>query len=355
MKVSIITICLNSEKYIEQTIQSVLTQTYKDIEYIIIDGMSTDSTLDIIEKYKPLFKERLKVISEKDSGIYNAMNKGIKYSTGEVIGIINSDDWYEEDAVENVVEMYDSKDESIIYGTMVNRINNEISRIGIANYKELHNCMIGHPTVFVPRSIYDKFGFFDENFRIAADYELMLKFYSNKVNFKFVNKVIANFREGGISTTNIELCKKETLNIRKIYGYKNELFSIDPRINSEIKYLWDNLFINLEKNNSKKVYIYGSGVHTKELLNYMPTKIKEKVKGIIDRKVDKDTKLFEGYNKFEIEQIEDKADTIIISSFDYEYDIYNRIKYLKDKINIVRIYGANSIQEVNEIIKNRII
>jgi len=195
MKVSIITVCLNSEKYIEDTIKSVLKQTYDDIEYIIVDGMSTDNTLNIIEKYRSLFKGRLTVISEKDTGIYNAMNKGIEKANGEIIGIINSDDWYEVDAVANIMEIYNKNKESVIYGAMVNRKENIITKIEIGSYKELPNCMISHPTVFVPQNLYLKFGLFDEQFRIAADYDFMLKLFSNKVNFKFVNKVIANFRD----------------------------------------------------------------------------------------------------------------------------------------------------------------
>lgn len=355
MKVSIITVCLNSEKYIEDTIKSVLGQTYKDIEYIIVDGMSTDNTLNIIEKYKSLFGEKLNVISEKDCGIYNAMNKGINRATGELIGIINSDDWYEADAVQNVVKNYNYNNESVIYGAMVNRIGNEISGVDISSYKELYNCMFGHPTAFVPKSIYDKFGFFDESYRISADYDFMLKLFTNKVNFRFINKVIANFRQGGISTTNLEQCKTETLDIKKKYGYKRELLSIDPYVNSQTKFLWDKLIINLEKYKLKKIYIYGCGVHTKKLLSYFPINIKKRINGIIDRRVEDERDLFEGYKKFEIEKVEEIADVIVISSLDYEYEIYNRIKYLKNKVSIIRIYSADSVLELNEIIRERII
>ena len=122
-----------------------------------------------------------------------------------------------------------------------------------------------------------------------------------------------------------------------------------------MKFLWDQLLNNLQKNNWNKVYIYGSGMHTKKLLSYMPTNIKDKIKGIIDRQVDKENNLFEGYTKFTIEEVQGIADTIIISSIEYEYEIYNRIKYLNNKINIIRIYGADTIQEVNKIINNRVI
>ncbi|GKX65532.1 glycosyltransferase family 2 protein [Inconstantimicrobium mannanitabidum] len=353
MKVSIITVCLNSEKYIEQTIQSVLNQIYKDIEYIIIDGMSTDNTLNIVEKYKPLFNGRLTVVSEKDSGIYNAMNKGIKRATGELIGIINSDDWYELDAVENVVNNYNNE-ECVLYGGMVNRKDNEITKIDMSSYKELSNCMFGHPTAFVPKSIYNKFGLYDESYRIAADYDFMLRLFDNNVQFKFINKVIANFREGGLSTTSIEKCKNETLAVKEKHGHNPIPFSINTEVNSQVKFLWDKLINTIRKNNWNKIFIYGCGMHTKKLLRYIPSDIKDKIMGIIDREVDKKNKVFEGYNKLTIEEAQNYADSIIISSFDYEYEIYNRINYLNDKVNIIRIYGADTVQEVNQILNDRI-
>lgn len=107
-KVSIITACYNSEKTIERTLKSVLAQTYSNYEYIIIDGMSTDDTLKIIDAYRNAFGSKLKVVSERDSGIYNAMNKGIKMASGELVGIINSDDWYEPDALQTIVYSFNA-------------------------------------------------------------------------------------------------------------------------------------------------------------------------------------------------------------------------------------------------------
>ena len=114
--VSIITVCWNSEKYIRDTIESVLNQTYKNIQYIIIDGKSTDKTLSIIDEYKERFGDRLTLVSEKDSGIYNAMNKGLALVKGELVGIINSDDYYELDAVEKMVEQYKLHGSGVYYG-----------------------------------------------------------------------------------------------------------------------------------------------------------------------------------------------------------------------------------------------
>ena len=106
MKISIITVCLNSEKTIERTLKSVLAQSYKDYEYIIVDGASKDSTIDIVRKYEPLFEGRMKLKSEPDKGIYNAMNKGVHRSEGNIIAIVNSDDWLEKDALETIYDCY---------------------------------------------------------------------------------------------------------------------------------------------------------------------------------------------------------------------------------------------------------
>lgn len=115
-KFSIITVCFNSEETIERTIISVLSQSYQNFEYIIVDGASTDGTLGIVEKYVEKYPDKIKLISEKDDGIYDAMNKGIRVASGDLIGIVNSDDYYETDALENISETYDGEKYEIVYG-----------------------------------------------------------------------------------------------------------------------------------------------------------------------------------------------------------------------------------------------
>lgn len=200
IKVSIITVCRNSEATIRNTLESVLNQTYSNIEYIIIDGKSTDTTLDIIQEYEPLFQGRMRCISEKDRGIYNAMNKGIKMAKGQLIGIINSDDFYELDAVELAVRNMDSSQCQVIYGYM-QILDKEVKRrIVKDNHRNLKNEMIPHPTCFVTRKTYQKYGLFLEWFKVAADYELMLRLYSKEeVVFIQVKRVLSSFRLGGAS------------------------------------------------------------------------------------------------------------------------------------------------------------
>lgn len=204
-KVSIITVSYNSGITIEKTLKSVLKQTYKNIEYFIIDGLSCDNTVSIVNKYVPLFQGRIKVISEPDSGIYEAMNKGIALSTGDVVGIINSNDFYEEDAVENIMKNYcDDIKYQVIYG-MQRTLECGLERdILFYNHRFLNKQMITHSTCFVTRKIYEDFGHYRTDYKSASDYEFMLRIKNNpEVHFKPVYKVISNFSTGGISSTYI--------------------------------------------------------------------------------------------------------------------------------------------------------
>jgi len=210
MKISIITVCYNSEKYIQSAIESVINQDYKDIEYIIIDGNSTDGTIEIIKKYKNKIH---KFISEPDKGIYDAMNKGIKLATGEVIGFLNSDDLYQNNSViSNIVEGFVNKDCSIIYGDLfyvkpgnpqiIIRSWNSKSFVRGSFKKGWHP---PHPTFYVKREIYEKYGVFNLNYRLAADFELMLRFLENyHVKSYYLNQPLVRMRLGGATNKNLK-------------------------------------------------------------------------------------------------------------------------------------------------------
>lgn len=201
IKVSIITPCYNSKKTIRRTIESVLNQTYSNIEYIIIDGGSTDGTVEIIREYMERFHGRLKYVSEKDTGIYNAMNKGLRMTTGDIVGIINSDDFYELEAVEKVVGHMTDDLYQVIYGYCNHIRRSRIVRVIKENHTELDEKMIPHPTCFVTRKTYCQYGMFIEWMKIAADYELMLRLSKKKdVHFTQIQEILADFCEGGIST-----------------------------------------------------------------------------------------------------------------------------------------------------------
>jgi len=205
MKVSIITVCFNSVETIEDTIKSVLTQDCKDIEYIVVDGGSTDGTLEILAKYQSKLS---KFISEPDKGIYDAMNKGIRLSTGDIIATLNSDDMYaDETIVGQMVEFMQSNDLDAAYGDLVYIDRNNTDRITrfwkTGEYKRGAFCygwVIPHATFFCRKQVFEKHGYFNEDFQIAADFELMLRFIEkHKINVGYLSKVIAKTRNGGKS------------------------------------------------------------------------------------------------------------------------------------------------------------
>ena len=197
--VSIITVSYNSQKHIEQTIQSVVNQTYDHIEYILIDGKSTDQTVAIIEQYARQFPDKIKYVSEPDTGIYQAMNKGIRLATGELIGIINSDDWYETDAVERVVDAYQQFGPAVYHGIQRTFLDEQEAFLIQTHASQLAKGNIEHPTCFVPASFYQTYGLFSEQYRYVSDYELMLRFVNHQVPFIPLNTILSNFRQGGAS------------------------------------------------------------------------------------------------------------------------------------------------------------
>ena len=210
MKISIITPTYNSEKTISRTIESIISQNYSDLEYIIIDGASSDNTKNIVLNYKD--KININFISEPDKGIYDAMNKGIKIATGEIIGILNSDDLLDNSNILlKVSEIFNNPNIDAVYGDIKYFSKNisEITRYWEAGeYKEskLNNgWIIPHPSLFLRKSIYNKFGLFNTNLKIAADYEFILRLLKiNKINIKYIHEVFVKMYNDGTSGRNIK-------------------------------------------------------------------------------------------------------------------------------------------------------
>ncbi|MGN6162928.1 MAG: glycosyltransferase family 2 protein [Flavisolibacter sp.] len=193
--VSIVTIVYNGEQYLEQTIQSVLQQSYPNIEYIIIDGGSKDGSVNIIKKYE---NKLAYWVSEKDKGVSDAFNKGIAKANGEIIGLINADDWYEINTLEKVVSVMNKFD--IAYGDLRLWKNEKPEAIFQGEYSYLHNEMtLNHPTVFIKKAIYQQHGLFDLNYKYAMDYDLLLRLKLKGCSFVRVPDVLANMRWEGIS------------------------------------------------------------------------------------------------------------------------------------------------------------
>jgi glycosyltransferase involved in cell wall biosynthesis len=215
--VSIVTIVYNGEQYLEQTIQSVLQQTYPAIEYIIIDGGSKDGSVGIIKKYEG----RLAYwTSEKDKGVSDAFNKGITQAKGEIIGLINADDWYEAKTVERVVKAIEHSD--IAYGDLRLWKNEKPEVIFKGEHTYLQNEMtLNHPTVFIKKKIYLQYGLFDLSYKYAMDYDLLLRLKLKGCSFIHVPDVLANMRWEGISDRQwLKACREVSIIKNKYMPHK---------------------------------------------------------------------------------------------------------------------------------------
>ena len=204
-KISIITVAFNSAKTIKGTIESIISQDYNNIEYLIIDGGSTDATMDIVKSYSEHVKY---FVSEPDNGIYDAMNKGIKAATGDVIGILNSDDFYPNSFVlSNVAKLFQKYSCDAVYGDLVYVKANDINKIkrywqaGEYSTSKIKNgWMLPHPTFFVKKKIYIRYGLYDTDLKSAADYEMILKLlYKHNISVHYVPMILVNMRMGGES------------------------------------------------------------------------------------------------------------------------------------------------------------
>lgn len=203
MKISIITVCFNSAETIEDCIKSVLAQTYPDIGHVIIDGGSTDGTIEIISNYKDEISE---FISEPDHGIYDAMNKGIRLSSGDIVATLNADDFYaDETIVGQMVEFIQKNALDAAYGDLayIDPNNSDyVTRFWKAGeYKRgafHHGWVMPHPTFFCRKQVFEKYGYFNEKLQIAADFELLLRFIEkHQIKVGYLPKVIVKMRTGG--------------------------------------------------------------------------------------------------------------------------------------------------------------
>jgi glycosyltransferase involved in cell wall biosynthesis len=207
LKISLITVSFNAESTIARCIESAISQNFKNIEYIIIDGASTDKTVEIINRYKSHISV---LVSETDKGIYHAMNKGIKLATGDIIGMLNADDYFNDDTILSSVALaFNQQNTNIIYGDLdyVNAKGKAIRKWRSGQYKQgMFNWgwMPPHPTFYCKRELFEQFGYYSLKYGTAADYELMLRFmHLNRVPAFYLKKVMINMIIGGKSNKNL--------------------------------------------------------------------------------------------------------------------------------------------------------
>jgi len=248
LKISIITVVLNNSKCVEDCIQSVIGQTYADVEYIVVDGGSKDGTLDIIKKYNDKIA---RWISEPDQGIYDAMNKGIKLSSGDIVGILNSDDFYvRNDVLSDVMKEFSEKKVDSVFADLLYVNRNNTDRI-VRYYKSSHfapckfayGWMPAHPTFFVKRSCYEKYGLYKTDYKIAADYELLVRFLGRfRISYSYLPKIIIKMRIGGISTAGLKsnwILNREIIRACKENGIKTNIFKVFSKYLVKISQLFE--------------------------------------------------------------------------------------------------------------------
>lgn len=203
-KISIITVCYNAEKTIERTIRSIINQNYPDIEYVVVDGKSTDKTIEILEKYKNYIGV---IVSENDKGIYDAMNKGIALASGSYVLFLNADDYlFSADTIKNMMSIVSSDQVSdIFYGNvLMYEDNNGYAKIWkpeLASSKLLYRSTLPHPSTIFKRSLFEKIGMYDDSYKIAADFEFFVRAFRESANFRYLDQLVAVFSYGGISTS----------------------------------------------------------------------------------------------------------------------------------------------------------
>jgi len=241
MKLSIITATYNSERTLRDTMESILSQTFQNFEYIIVDGASKDATLDIIREYEPRFQGKMRYVSEPDKGIYDAMNKGFAMATGDVIGILNSDDFFtSDDVLQAVVDGFAGEYVDAVYAD-IHYVNTDDLTKCVRYYSSsvfrpwmMRFGMIpAHPSFYCRKAVYDQYGSFDTTYRIAADFEILLRLiFIHRIRTRYVKKDFVTMRLGGASTTGYgswSLIMKEHLQIMKRHGVVTNRFLLSLR------------------------------------------------------------------------------------------------------------------------------
>jgi glycosyltransferase involved in cell wall biosynthesis len=229
MKISIITVCYNSARTIEKTFKSIESQTYNNIEYIVVDGGSKDTTLDIVQKYKELVSQS---VSEPDKGLYDAMNKGIKMATGDIVGVLNSDDIFTDNNVlENVVKFHSENNVEASVGNIIqfNEEGKTVRKYSAKNWnpeKLKIGFMPPHPSIFFKRELFKRLGLYDLTFKSGADYELIIRYFlENKITYKYSDITTTSMAMGGISSSGMKSYKMITKEICKALKMNNISFS----------------------------------------------------------------------------------------------------------------------------------
>lgn len=336
MKLSIITVVYNGEKTIERAIRSVVEQNNVEIEYIIVDGGSSDHTLDIIEKYK---EKIAKIVSEPDKGIYDAMNKGIRFSSGDVITFLNSDDWYENDTLQYVARAFDQESFDILCmdARMIYEYGNQIRHATLDGKAIIRQLPASHQAIFTTREWIEKIGFFNTDYIVSADFEWMTRSIIKGGRIKLLHKVVVNFSAGGFSTNYSKICYEEIKkaaskyymgtsleeNVKKYYAYREYMLTGDEA-EWEKGHFSENAF-KISIPADKEIFIFGTGKSGMECCKLLE-KLGYVISGFIDNYARGDKARYMGKTVRLPEDIQIGTSYIIIASARYENDMIEQIE-----------------------------
>lgn len=355
MKISVVTVVYNGENSIERTINSVLNQEEADIEYIVVDGASTDSTMDIVQKYK---RDISHIVSEPDRGIYDAMNKGLKLANGDIVTFLNSDDWYEVNVLKFIADAFENRDIDILCANarMIGEYGSWIRKAELNRKNIIRQLPTSHQAIFATRRWFEKIGGFNTKYIVSADYEWVTRSITGGCRIEMLPVLVVNFLLGGMSSKFAEINREEIRNIAMQYytgtslekGMKRYYLFEDllHKSRKEGNGFWDEFKAVLPAN--KNIFIFGAGkggMNSYRLLE----KLEYDVSGFIDNHVRNDQTEIEGKTIQLPKILKAGRDFIVISSWRYKEDIKKQLleqgfreKYdfctyddIKDKI----IYG----------------
>lgn len=331
MKISVVTVVYNGEDSIERTINSVLNQEGVDIEYIIVDGDSTDSTMEIVRKYECRISH---IVSEPDRGIYDAMNKGLKLASGDVIAFLNSDDWYESNVLRFIADVFEKKDIDILCADarMIGEYGSWIRKAELDEKTIIIQLPTSHQAIFATRKWYEKIGGFDTNYVISADYEWITRSITVGCRIDMLPMLVVNFSLGGMSSKYGKICQDERRNIalqyytgtplekyvKRYYQYEDLLYKSRKEGNG----FWDEAKVDIPAD--KKIFIFGAGkggMNSYKLLE----KLEYTVSGFIDNNLGEEQIEIEGKTVQLPETLEAGRDFVIISTARYKNDIKNQL------------------------------
>lgn len=350
IKISIVTVCFNCVELVEKTVKSVLEQDYENVEYIVIDGASSDGTCEVIEKYRDRITYYL---SEKDAGIYDAMNKGIKAATGELIGFIGAGDWYEEGAIKAIADTYMLKPADVIYGdvTVVDGTLYKRQDYSNVSLRDMYYYMlIIHPGLFVRTSL-QKENPFDTTYRIAADYKFLMGLYHRGCTFMYANHGIVYYPLGGVSSTKLSDTIRESRRASyEVLGkdvteyesgieknYLRHMLMCDPahlesdseNMNLALDYLGKWL-------GAREVYLWGTGMNAWKC-KWILDKAGIKIKAFIDSDSTKWGCMYEGIEVIRPKKrVSASNPLIIVTSTKYEEEIKAEISslYIEESVEV---------------------